>query len=78
MDKAGSVWFTELHGNSIGRLEISKAQAGRSAGFQEFPIPAKDSHPHGIAVDKDGGIWFTEMGGFFQGKFRDRIGRVVP
>src|SRR5262245_47706049 len=37
----------------------------------EFPIPAADSNPFGIARGPDGNLWFTES-------LAGRIGRITP
>ena len=60
----GSLWFTEVGGNNIGRVTTQGA-------FKEFPIPTPGSHPAGIAAGPDGNVWFTEF-------LTDKIGRVTP
>jgi virginiamycin B lyase len=58
----GSMWFTEVKGNRIGRV----TQAGL---LTELDIPTAASGPTGIAVGPDGNLWFTEQAA-------NRIGRL--
>lgn len=65
----GNLWFTELQGNTIGRL----TPAGRLA---EFTLPTRCGHatgcsPVGITRGPDGNLWFTEEAG-------GNIGRITP
>jgi streptogramin lyase len=57
----GNVWYVEQNANRIGRMTPGGS-------FVEFPLPAADSFPTGIASGADGGMWFTEGAG--------RIGRI--
>jgi hypothetical protein len=50
----GNIWFTELNGNNIGRLDPA---SGRIA---EFPIGVAGGLPTGITSGPDGNIWFTD------------------
>jgi plastocyanin len=59
----GSLWFTELSGNKIGRVTTGGA-------FTEFTVPTPASRPYSIAVGADGNLWFTENVG-------DKIGRIT-
>jgi streptogramin lyase len=60
-----ALWFTEYHGNRIGRITT----AGK---VTEFPVlPNANSEPENIVVGPDHDLWFTEYGG-------DRIGRLDP
>jgi streptogramin lyase len=43
-----------------------------------YKLPDPDSHPTQIVLDKEGHIWFTEMGRYFQGKYNNKIGLLVP
>jgi virginiamycin B lyase len=52
----GTVWFTELKGNAIGRIDPA------TGAVREFPIPTKNAQPDGIAVGPDGRVWFAEVG----------------
>ena len=63
-DLSGNVWFTELAGNSIGKIN-------QNGVFQEFNVPTANSQPWGIVVDANGKIWFTEFAG-------NKIGNVTP
>jgi len=77
-EKKGYVWFTAANPDAIGRLDLSKAKPGTSKGVRYFKLPDPDSHPTQIALDKEGNIWFTEMGRYFQGKYNNKIGLLVP
>lgn len=57
----GALWFTE-QANKIGRITTSGI-------VTEFPIPAPDFVPQGIAAGPDGALWFTAASG--------AIGRVT-
>ncbi len=70
-DADGILWFTEIQGNRIGKLDPAKAKAGTSDGFSEFQVPTADSRPNNITVARDGTIWFTEMQG-------NKVGRLDP
>ena len=50
----GSMWFTEINGNNIGRITMSGV-------VTEFPIPTVSSTPYGITAGPDGSVWFTEF-----------------
>ena len=77
-EKRGFVWFTAARPDAIGRLDLSKAKPGTSKGLRYYKLPNPDSHPTQIVLDKDGNIWFTEMGKYFQGKYNNKIGLLVP
>jgi virginiamycin B lyase len=49
----GNLWFTELHGNKIGRITTSGV-------ITEFPVTT--SFPDGITVGPDGNLWFALEG----------------
>lgn len=57
------VWFTELAGNRIGRLDTN------TGSIQEYAIPTPASGPTGIALGPDGTVWFTERDGNKLGEF---------
>jgi virginiamycin B lyase len=57
VDQADNVWFTEVFGNSVGKLDT------RTGEVVEFQIPTPDSRPGGIATDHKGRVWFTEQKG---------------
>ncbi len=67
----GTLWFTEINTNKIGKLVPSEVEAGTSKGITEYDLPQPNSKPHYITVAKDGIVWFTEMSG-------NRIGRLDP
>jgi streptogramin lyase/plastocyanin len=54
-DGRGSLWFTEVYANAIGRFDLKTGQ------ITEFKIPTADSRPGGIAIDSKGRVWFTEQ-----------------
>ena len=58
----GSVWFTELLGNRIGRITYHGV-------ITEFALPRSASHPVFIVAGPEGNMWFTEGAG--------RIGRIT-
>jgi virginiamycin B lyase len=55
-----ALWFTESHGNNIGRIPTTVTS---SRDIKEFPIPTASSDPDGIALGPDGNLWFVETGG---------------
>ena len=50
----GSVWFAELRGGKIGRLDPANGD------IREYSLPDPRSGPVWIAISDDGNIWFTE------------------
>ena len=60
----GNLWFTEYHGNNIGRITTAGV-------FTEFAVPTGASEPEGIVSGPDGNLWFTEWVG-------NNIGRMAP
>jgi len=77
-EKRKYIWFTAANPDAIGRLDLSKAKPGTRKGVKYYPLPHPDSHPTQIVMDKNGNIWFTEMGKYFQGKYNNKIGLLVP
>ncbi len=59
----GALWFTEVHGNKIGRITTAGV-------ITEYRIPTSDSKPIWIVAGTDGALWFTEMAG-------NNIGRIT-
>lgn len=53
-DGRGNLWFTEWHGNKIGRI----AANGK---ISEFPIPPEEESPVALTVAADGKVWFSVM-----------------
>lgn len=51
------LWFTQVHGNKIGAINI------RSKEFKEFPLLTPASLPVGLARDRDGMLWATQFRG---------------
>jgi virginiamycin B lyase len=60
VDSSGVLWFTELFGNQIGRLDPSKAVNNTREGITEYLIPTPDAGAISLIFDKTGKIWFTE------------------
>ena len=77
-EKRKYIWFTAANPDAIGRLDLSKAKPGTHKGVKYYKLPDPDSHPTQLVLDKDGNIWFTEMSKYFQGKFNNKIGLLVP
>ena len=50
----GNIWFTDLIGNSIWRLELP------TRALSSFPVPTPDSFPSDITLGADGNLWFVE------------------
>jgi len=59
-----AVWFTEIMGNRIGRIDFE----GK---ITEYDIPTADAKPHAVAVSKNGKVAFTEWGA-------NKIGVITP
>jgi streptogramin lyase len=64
--------------DSIGRLDLTKAEPGTSKGIQLFSLPTKGAHPSNLVLDKEGNVWFTEMGMYFRKSYQNKIGVLVP
>ena len=60
----GTVWFTLLNANQIGKLDVA------GGAFTFYPIPTANSEPTGITVG-GGYVWFVERAG-------DKLGRLDP
>ena len=67
VDRADNVWFTEVFGNAVGKLDVHSGE------ITEYQIPTPDSRPGGIAVDHKGRVWFTEQKGNKIGVFDPAI-----
>ncbi len=52
----GNLWFTELHGNSVGMINPA------THAIAEFPVPTAGAGPLWITAGPDGNLWFTENG----------------
>jgi streptogramin lyase len=53
-DGLGNLWFTEWHGNKIGRIAANGE-------VSEFPIPPEEESPLALTVAADGKVWFSVM-----------------
>ena len=67
----GALWFTEMKGDAIGRLNPSTGL------FREFPLPERGSNPHGLAADRAGNIWFTANAAGYIGKLEPASEKVT-
>jgi len=56
----GHLWFTELYGDRVGRLDPSKVVNNTSIGITEYEIPTRNAGAAGLVFDDDGNLWFTE------------------
>ena len=70
-DSQGTLWFTMINANKIGRLVPSEARAGRTNGITEYTVPTPNSNPHYLAFDAQDRVWFTERLG-------NKIGMLDP
>jgi len=59
----GALWFTEAHGDRIGRV-TTKGEV------TEYPIPTTGAFASDITLCPDGALWFTESSG-------NKIGRIT-
>ncbi len=59
----GALWFTEIAGNTIGRITTTGV-------ITEYTLPNANSAPKGIASGPDGALWFVEALG-------NRVGRIT-
>ena len=60
----GNIWFTDLIGNSVWRLDLATRV------LTSFPVPTPDAFPSDITDGSDGNLWFVEGVG--------KIGRITP
>ena len=60
-----SLWFTEMDGNKIARLNTT------SGVIDEFAVPTAGSMPAGIDVAPNGMVWFVQQAG-------DKLARLNP
>src|SRR4029453_3753087 len=60
VDSAGLIYFSELHGNRIGRINAD----GRlvTIAGNGFPGPATLTNPTGIAIDSAGNVLIADTG----------------
>lgn len=65
IDKKGMVWFTELFGGKVGRIDPSTGE------MAEYSTPITDAGPRRLALDSKGNLWFTEC-------FVGKIGKLDP
>jgi streptogramin lyase/subtilisin-like proprotein convertase family protein len=62
----GNLWFTEFGKDKVGRLIPPPTPTSGGAGtptIDEFPLPAGQSQPVGIAAGPDGNLWIAENSG---------------
>ena len=69
LDAHGTVWFTEMNADALGRLD---PQTGL---MRHYPLSPKRSVqtllPYGVTIDPGGMVWFTEAS-------NDQVGRLDP
>jgi len=56
IDSYSNFWFTESHGNKIGKITTTGQ-------ITDYSVPTPNSEPEGITDDSDGNLWFTEFSG---------------
>lgn len=67
-DSMGDVYFTEMAGNQIGKLNV----ANGSYQMQEFKVPTMAAAPMGLSMNpRTDAMWFTEV-------MRNRLGVMPP
>ena len=59
VDRNGTVWFTELFGGKLGKIDPKTGE------MTEYSTPNPDAGPRRLGVDSKGNLWFTE---YFTGK----------
>lgn len=64
--KDGAIYFVEMVGNKIGKIEHDK--------ITEYALPTQFAAPFKIVADADGILWFTEVYGNAIGRFDPRTG----
>jgi virginiamycin B lyase len=69
--KDGSVWYSGLVGNVLGRFDPKTQQ------FKEYKLKTPRSSPHGLTDDKDGNIWFTANSSNYIGKLDPKTGEII-
>lgn len=67
--KDGAIYFVEMVGNKIGKIE--------DGSITEYALPTPFAAPFKIVADADGILWFTEVYGNSIGRFDPRSGSIV-
>lgn len=65
VDRQGTVWFTELFGSKIGRINPKTGEV------TEYPTLIPNAGPRRMQMDSKGNLWFTEC-------FAGKIGKLEP
>ena len=65
VDSKGTVWFTELFGSKLGKIDPKTGE------LTEYATPIPDAGPRRLALDSKGNLWFTEC-------FVGKIGKLDP
>ena len=65
IDKKGTIWFTELFGGKVGKIDPATGE------MTEYSTPIPDAGPRRLALDSKGNLWFTEC-------FVGKIGKLDP
>lgn len=66
--KDGAIYFVEMVGNKIGKIERGK--------ITEYALPTPFAAPFKIVADAEGVLWFTEVYGNAIGRFDPRTGAI--
>jgi virginiamycin B lyase len=67
----GSLWFTELSANKLGRLNPT------TGALTEYAVPTAASAPEQITASPDGNVWFTERYGRNIGRVNEAGGAIA-
>jgi streptogramin lyase/plastocyanin len=67
--KDGAIYFVEMVGNKIGKIEGDK--------ITEYALPTPFAAPFKIVADAEGVLWFTEVYGNAIGRFDPRTGAIT-
>jgi streptogramin lyase/plastocyanin len=67
--KDGAIYFVQMVGNKIGKIEGDKVT--------EYPLPTSFAAPFKIVADDEGILWFTEVYGNAIGRFDPHTGAVT-
>jgi virginiamycin B lyase len=65
IDREGDVWFTELNGHKVGKIDRETGE------LTEFDPPTAQAGPRRIQMDSQGKLWLTEF-------YADKIARLDP
>lgn len=69
-DPNGAMWFTEFHGEKIGRITMDGS-------ISEYAVPTALAGPYLVAAGPDGAMRFAEQGTSWISKVGNGNGRLV-